>query len=130
MIVELNIQTKFKEELVDITALVNKELLNAAISEGELLLFVPHTTAGITINENADPDVINDILLGFNSIGLNKCSFRHSEGNSIAHIKSSLVGFSLKLIVHKNCLLLGRWQGVYFCEFDGPRKRKLILKIN
>jgi secondary thiamine-phosphate synthase enzyme len=122
------ISTTRHEELIDITHLISKELATAAIDSGIVHVFIPHTTAGVTINENADPDVVDDLLKGFNEFVPRK-GFKHSEGNSPAHIKSSLVGVSLVVSVFQSKLVLGRWQGIYFCEFDGPRKRLINVKV-
>jgi len=97
--------------------------------EGICCLFVPHTTAGITINENADPDVVRDMIIQLNKVIPFADDYKHLEGNSAAHIKASLMGFSQNLIIHQGSLALGTWQGIYFCEFDGPRTRKLYVKF-
>ncbi|MHB1455442.1 MAG: secondary thiamine-phosphate synthase enzyme YjbQ, partial [Armatimonadota bacterium] len=92
-------------------------------------IFVPHTTAGITINENADPDVVRDLIETLNRIVPENGDYRHSEGNSDAHLKASMMGFSATIIVENGKLLLGTWQGIYFCEFDGPRTRHIFVKV-
>ena len=99
------------------------------IIDGICVVFCPHTTAGITINENADPDVILDMLAGVNKAFPNSKEFRHFEGNSTAHLKASFVGSSVTAIVKDSKLLLGTWQGIYFCEFDGPRNRTVYIKV-
>lgn len=129
MVLNLEIKTNHPEEIVDVTALIAKTVLKEDFQEGILLVFNPHTTAGLTINENADPDVKDDILKGLNSLGFENLQFKHFEGNSSAHLKTTLVGNHVELIVQNNELLLGTWQGIYFCEFDGPRTRKLKLKF-
>jgi secondary thiamine-phosphate synthase enzyme len=118
-----------KEGLVDITAEVTEAISESGVNEGICLVYCPHTTAAITINENADPDVKSDFIAGFNKVFPDFEAFRHAEGNSDAHIKSSVVGASETIIVTAGRPLLGTWQGVYFCEFDGPRNRKFYVKV-
>jgi secondary thiamine-phosphate synthase enzyme len=125
---EMQIVSHDREELIDITALVEAFVSKSNIVDGTVLIFVPHTTAAVTINENADPDVKRDILYKLNKEFPLSDGYRHGEGNSDAHIKSSLVGPSLQVIVSDKRLLLGTWQSIYFCEFDGPRTRKIYLK--
>lgn len=125
----LTIPTSQACEFVDITSRVEKLVTDSKIQDGLVVIFVPHTTAGVTINENADPDVKHDLLLQFDRIAPQSKDFRHGEGNSPAHIKSSLVGSSVNIIISGGRLNLGTWQGIYFCEFDGPRTRKLNIKI-
>jgi len=123
------IKTNTQTQILDITIHVQKVVDESKISEGICYLFVPHTTAGITINENADPSVKSDILKELNKVIPFKDNYTHNEGNSAAHIKASLMGFSESIMVYKGRLVLGTWQGVYFCEFDGPRTRNLYVKI-
>ncbi len=118
-----------KEGFVDITAEVTEAISESGVNEGICVVYCPHTTAAITINENADPDVKTDLISGFNKVFPDFESFRHAEGNSDAHIKSSVVGASETIIVTGGRPLLGTWQGVYFCEFDGPRNRKFYVKV-
>lgn len=118
-----------KEALFNITSMVNDALSASGVKSGIAVVFCPHTTAGITINENADPDVVRDFLIGMNKAFPDREEFRHSEGNSHAHLKSSCVGASETIIVENGKLLLGTWQGIYFCEFDGPRTRNFYVKI-
>ncbi|MCJ7525208.1 MAG: secondary thiamine-phosphate synthase enzyme YjbQ [Candidatus Aminicenantes bacterium] len=118
-----------KIEFIDITPQVREFVRAAKCREGMLLIFSPHTTAGVTINENADPDVPRDIGEFFKHLLPGQDYFRHAEGNSPAHILSSLVGASETLIVHNDEPLLGSWQGIFFCEFDGPRQRRVFLKV-
>ena len=118
-----------KEGLVDITAEVTEAIAESGVNEGICVVYCPHTTAAITINENADPDVKSDFIAGFNKVFPDFETFRHAEGNSDAHIKSSVVGASETIIVTAGRPLLGTWQGVYFCEFDGPRNRKFYVKV-
>ena len=129
MIISKEIRTTKKEELIDITYLISEEIAKHNISEGRALIFIPHTTAGVTINENADPSVRRDIILGLRSIGLESLGYSHAEGNSTAHIKSSIIGCTQDVIISNSRLFLGTWQGIYFCEFDGPRTRKVIIYI-
>jgi len=116
-------------EWLNISAEVEKAVAASGISEGICVVFVPHTTAAVTVNENADPDVPRDVGFALNQISPDRREFRHSEGNSDAHTKTSLVGPSLTLIVTKGRLLLGTWQGIWFNEYDGPRTRKVYVRI-
>jgi secondary thiamine-phosphate synthase enzyme len=122
------INTPLREVLIDITKEVEEEVKKSGVKEGICVVFVPHTTAGITINENADPTVKEDILSALDKI-IPNISFKHLEGNSDAHIKASLVGSSVTVLIENGELVLGTWQGIYFCEFDGPRRRKVYIKI-
>lgn len=124
----LKIKTPSRTAMVDITSEINNLVRKSGIKSGVCHIFVPHTTAGLTINENADPDVVDDILKEINKIVPFDDGYKHSEGNSAAHIKASMFGFSQQVIVEKSELLLGRWQGIYFCEFDGPRNREIYIK--
>lgn len=126
---EYSLKTTKAEQFIDITALVNEAVNKDAVSDGIVTVFVPHTTAGVTINENADPDVVTDILSGLNNAVPKQNGYLHMEGNSAAHIKASLMGSSCKIIIENGKLKLGTWQGIYFCEFDGPRNRKVYIKI-
>ncbi len=121
--------TTTREELRDITALVAADVATSGIADGFCTVFCPHTTAAITINENADPDVQHDFLLGLDAAFPDRPAFRHFEGNSAAHLKSSTVGASETVLVRGGRLVLGRWQGIYFCEFDGPRTRTLHVSV-
>jgi secondary thiamine-phosphate synthase enzyme len=125
----IEISSHRQAELIDVTGEVRRAIRESGITEGVVILFVPHTTAAVTINENADPDVVRDIIMELNKIIPFKDSYRHAEGNSAAHIKSTLVGVSETLLVKNGEPALGTWQGIYFCEFDGPRLRKLLVKI-
>lgn len=117
-------------QMIDITEKVQSIVGQSGIKDGQALVFCPHTTAAITINENADPSVVDDILLTLEElIPQHRRGYRHSEGNSDAHVKSSLVGTSETLIVKNGHLVLGTWQGIYFCEFDGPRTRQVHVQI-
>ncbi|HEY5500548.1 MAG TPA: secondary thiamine-phosphate synthase enzyme YjbQ [Candidatus Humimicrobiaceae bacterium] len=125
----MSIKTFQRVEFIDITNEVDNLVKKSEILEGICFLFVPHTTAGITINENSDPAVKNDIRLKINKMIPYKEEYSHNEGNSDAHIKSSLFGNSLNLIISSGKLALGMWQGIYFCEFDGPKNRNLYIKF-
>ncbi len=127
--VSFNIQSSRKEELINITGTVNEILKKSGAVDGICVIFTPHTTAAITINENADPSVPEDILRGLRHLQFEQLSFSHREGNSPAHLKSSLIGCSEMVMIGKGSLMLGIWQGIFFCEFDGPRSRKVIVKI-
>ena len=115
--------------MIDITGEVQNIVSKSGVKNGICIVFVPHTTAGITINENADPDVIHDILDSLNNVFPVSGNYRHVEGNSHAHIKASLMGSSCSVIIEGGKLNLGIWQGIYFCEFDGPRSRKISIQI-
>jgi secondary thiamine-phosphate synthase enzyme len=117
-----------QEGFIDITAKVREYVRRSQIRKGICQVFVPHTTAGVTINENADPDVLTDMLAAMGNM-VPKLPYRHVEGNSPAHVKSSLMGCSITVIVEDSDLVLGTWQGIYFCEFDGPRNRKVFVQV-
>lgn len=123
------VKTSRRVEMINITGTVERALIDSGVESGMVTVFVPHTTAGVTINENADPDVVHDIVIQMNKTIPFEAGYMHGEGNSAAHIKSSLFSPSLTLIVDEGNLLLGTWQGIYFCEFDGPRTRQYHLKI-
>lgn len=129
MLKEITIQTNTQTQILDITAQVQKVVSESGIAEGLCCVFVPHTTAGVTINENADPSVKQDILMELNKIIPFNDNYSHSEGNSAAHIKASIIGSSVNIPLKNNNLLLGTWQGICFCEFDGPRQRHFYVKI-
>ncbi len=129
MLIEIKINTKLREDLVDITDLVLEKISETGIKSGIAAIFVPHTTAAILINENADPMVKKDILEYYKRNVPLDYDYHHLEGNSDAHIKSTLIGNSLILIIENSKVLLGSWQGIFFCEFDGPRTRKIYIKI-
>lgn len=128
MLFEFDLSTP-SQGLVDITREVSEAVSESGVNEGICVVFCPHTTGAITINENADPDVKTDFINGMDKIFPDMSTFRHIEGNSDAHLKSSSVGASETVIVTGGRLLLGTWQGIYFCEFDGPRKRKFYVKL-
>ena len=121
---QIDISTSKNNQLVNITRDVQSAVTKSGVSNGICFVHIAHTTAGITINENADPDVVHDILLSLDDIVKNLSGFRHFEGNSTAHVKSSLMGNSASIPIQNGKLQLGTWQGIYFCEFDGPRSRK------
>jgi len=125
---ELFIATSSREQLVEVSGAVQKHLNERGVRAGLCVIHVPHTTAGITLNENADPDVVRDILSGLERM-IPSGGYRHGEGNSPAHIKASLMGSSVNVIIENGALRLGTWQGIYFCEFDGPRRRKLWIAV-
>ena len=118
-----------KEDFYNITAQVRQCISESGVKNGIAVVYCPHTTAGITINENADPDVVFDMLLGMAKAFPDRAEFRHGEGNSAAHLKASAIGSSVVLIVAEGRPVLGTWQGIYFCEFDPPRKRKFHVKV-
>lgn len=125
-----NFQLSTPEQgMVDITNEVTEAIAESGVNEGLCIIYCPHTTAAVTINENADPDVKTDFLMGMDRTFPELSVFRHSEGNSDAHLKSSAIGVSETVIVANGKPLLGTWQGIYFCEFDGPRKRKFYVKV-
>jgi len=126
---QLSVKTRSRIEFVDITDRVRSALAHSTVRDGACLVFVPHTTAGVTINENADPDVVRDIIAHLGELVPANGNYRHSEGNSDAHIKASLMGFSLMVPVEGGQLALGRWQGIYLCEFDGPRTRNVLVSV-
>lgn len=123
------IKTNKKQEFVFLDSELEEILANSGVQEGIMVVYCPHTTGAITINENADPDVRRDLTLGMNETFPNKAAYVHMEGNSDGHMKSSVVGASETLIISNGQLILGTWQSVYFCEFDGPRTRKVYVKI-
>ena len=123
------VKSKKQTELIDITSNIQDIIRSADIGEGVCMLYVPHTTAAITINESADPSVKTDILMILNEVIPWKAPYRHLEGNSPAHIKSTLVGPSELIAIEKGRLVLGTWQGIFFCEFDGPRTRKVHVRL-
>ncbi len=125
----IEIRTRTKEEIVDLTAEVGRIVGASGVAEGLCVVFVPHTTAAVTINENADPDVKADILMALRKAVPEALSYEHAEGNSPAHVKSSLVGSSATVIVAGGKLQLGTWQGICFCEFDGPRARRAWVQV-
>lgn len=129
MLKEISITTHKRIEFIEITDLVQKVVKESKITSGICHIYIPHTTAGITINENADRSVIEDIQMELNKIVPLDNGYLHSEGNSSAHIKSSFIGNSATVFIENNSLKFGTWQGIFFCEFDGPRRRNFWIKI-
>jgi secondary thiamine-phosphate synthase enzyme len=125
----LEVKTKKREEIIDLTRELGRFVTGSGRQEGVCLVFIPHTTAGVTINENSDPDVKADILMTLGKFVPDSLPYTHAEGNSPAHIKASLVGSSVSVIISGGRLQLGTWQGICFCEFDGPRTRQVWVKI-
>ncbi|HCX89657.1 MAG: hypothetical protein COW04_05940 [Deltaproteobacteria bacterium CG12_big_fil_rev_8_21_14_0_65_43_10] len=123
------VKTSQRTEILDITHQIQKAVTDSKVRNGICCVFVPHTTAAVTINENADPDVPRDILMKLGKVIPFDDNYRHTEGNSDAHIKTSLVGSSEIIIVEDGRLVLGTWQSIFFCEFDGPRNRRFLVKI-
>ncbi len=128
MMKELKVKTNRKEEFVNITAQVQEVVSQSSIRNGLCTVYVPHTTAGVTINEGADPDVVRDILMALDKVVLESWPYRHMEGNSPSHIKASMMGSSVTVIVQNGRLQLGTWQSIFFCEFDGPRHRHVWVQ--
>ena len=129
MLIELPVSSKNRVEFIDVTPQVQRTLEKHKVNQGMCHIYVPHTTAGITINENADPSVCYDIYSQLNTLIPFDGRYRHTEGNAAAHIKASIIGSSATVIIEGGKILLGTWQGIFFCEFDGPRHRRLYLKI-
>ncbi|HBU11187.1 MAG TPA: hypothetical protein DEB31_00130 [Clostridiales bacterium] len=128
MLYEYKLDTP-KQNFYNITGQVRRAIADSDIKNGLAVVYCPHTTAGITINENADPDVVRDMLYALDKTYPDRPEFRHSEGNSAAHLKASAIGSGVTIIVDMGKLLLGTWQGIYFCEFDPPRSRKFYVKL-
>ena len=128
MVREFSLNTP-REGFINITETVAGAVRESGVVDGVCLVYCPHTTAGITINENADPDVVHDMLIGLDRAFPDRPEFLHSEGNSSAHLKASAIGSSVHVIVSAGRPLLGTWQGIYFCEFDGPRSRSFFVKV-
>jgi secondary thiamine-phosphate synthase enzyme len=126
----LSLRTNRRSELIDITGEVARIVKESGTVDGIVTVFVPHTTAGVTINENADPSVVRDIIWKLEQLVPEHDGYHHSEGNSDSHIKASMMGFSVQVLIEGGRLALGTWQGIYFCEFDGPRNRKVWVKVN
>lgn len=128
-IIELSVRTNRRQEMIEITGLIQKAIQEKRVTSGVCHIFVPHTTCGVTINEHADPDVIQDILAVLDQLVPSSGNYKHLEGNSPAHVKTSLIGSSLTVMIADGRLRLGTWQGVFLCEFDGPRQRRVWVKI-
>lgn len=129
MLVKLSVRTNRRIEFVDITAELERVIQTSGIKEGICVVFVPHTTCGVTINEHADPSVVTDVSSRLSHLAPRDAAYSHLEGNADAHVKTSLVGVSQTVIVQGGRLLLGTWQGVFLCEFDGPRTRTVYVKL-
>ena len=129
MTAKLSITTRQHSQMVDITAEVQRVVSAGGITDGTVVIFCPHTTAGLTINEHADPDVAADLLESLDRLAPWQAHYRHTEGNAAAHIKSALLGHSLTVLVEGGRLALGTWQGLLLCEFDGPRQRRVMVKV-
>lgn len=125
----LSIETHSRDGFIDITSKVQQVIRESGIQEGAVLVYVPHTTAGITINENADPDVCKDMIRQLDEMVPWNNNYRHMEGNAAAHVKASIMGSSVMVPVDKGHMTLGTWQGIYFCEFDGARHRRCLVKV-
>lgn len=126
---QLSIRTNIRSEMIDITRRVQEFVNQSGIQNGVCTVFIPHTTAAVTINEDADPDVSRDMLVALDKLIPWQDNYHHQEGNSAAHLKSSLIGVSAQIMIEEGKLILGTWQGIYFCEFDGPRNRKANIYI-
>ena len=127
---EFSVSSRGRNELINVTSQVRMAVTESGIIDGDVIVYCPHTTAAITINENADPDVVHDILLTLSElVPEGRDGYRHCEGNSDSHCKSSIVGCSEQVLIRGGDLRLGRWQGIFFCEFDGPRNRRVFLQI-
>jgi secondary thiamine-phosphate synthase enzyme len=125
---EIRVSTRSHTDLVDITGEVQKAVADSGVQDGVCYVYVPHTTAAVTINENADPSVREDILMELNKIVPLQDNYKHLEGNAAAHIKATIVGSSETILVERGRLSLGTWQGIFFCEFDGPRSRRVLVR--
>ena len=128
MLTSISVKTNSRIDMVDITSSVQKEISASGITDGICIAYVPHTTAGITVNEGADPAVCQDIITKLNEIVPPNAGYRHMEGNADSHIKASLIGSSVTVLIENSRLVLGTWQKIFFCEFDGPRSRKVYVK--
>ncbi len=127
---QFSLSTKSRSQMIDITSQVSSIVEQSSVSNGDAIVYCPHTTAAIAINENADPSVAHDILLTLDElVPRHRAGYRHSEGNSDAHCKSTLIGCSKQILIKGGKLDLGTWQGIFFCEFDGPRSRKVIVQV-
>ena len=129
MLIRLNVTTSKHTQMINITEKVRAAVKESGVQDGICMVFIPHTTAAVTINENADPDVVRDFTMEINKIVPWEDGYYHMEGNSAAHLKSSMIGFSEQIIIDGGRLVLGTWQGIYFCEYDGPRSRTVYVKI-
>lgn len=127
---QFEVRTDRRSQMLNITTQVQRTVDDADVAQGMVTVFVPHTTAGITINENADPDVVHDMLEQLDQmVPWRQPFYQHGEGNSAAHVKASMMGSSVTVLIERGQLVLGTWQGIYFCEFDGPRTRKVAVTV-
>jgi len=127
----LSVSTDRRSQMVEITGQVRQVIQQAGVQQGRVTVYVPHTTAGITINENADPDVVHDMLAQLDlMVPWQQPFYQHGEGNSAAHVKASMMGSSVTILIERGSMVLGTWQGIWFCEFDGPRQRQVHVQIS
>ena len=125
-----DVSTDSRDQMIDITREVQRLVADSGVTAGHVIVYVPHTTAGVTINENADPDVAHDLLAQLDKmVPWRQPFYQHAEGNSASHVKASMMGSSVTVLIDGGRLVLGRWQGIYFCEFDGPRPRKVHVSV-
>ena len=129
MLIPLRVSTSAHTQMLNITDMIQSAVTESGVRSGVCTVFIPHTTAAVTINENADPDVVRDFTMEINKLVPWEDGYRHMEGNSAAHLKASMIGFSEQIIIEGGRLVLGTWQGIYFCEYDGPRRRNVYVKI-
>ena len=129
MLIPLRVSTSAHTQMLNITDMIQDAVTESGVRSGVCTVFIPHTTAAVTINENADPDVVRDFIMEINKLVPWEDGYRHMEGNSAAHLKASMIGFSEQIIIEGGRLVLGTWQGIYFCEYDGPRRRNVYVKI-
>ena len=129
MLIPLRVSTSAHTQMLNITDMIQSAVKESGVRSGVCTVFIPHTTAAVTINENADPDVVRDFTMEINRLVPWEDGYRHMEGNSAAHLKASMIGFSEQIIIEGGRLVLGTWQGIYFCEYDGPRRRNVYVKI-
>ncbi len=129
MLTKLSVNTSKHTQMLNITDMVQKAVEDSGVRSGVCTVFIPHTTAAVTINENADPDVVRDFTAEIDKLVPWEDGYQHMEGNSAAHLKASMIGFSEQIIIEDGRLVLGTWQGVYFCEYDGPRRRNVYVKL-
>ena len=129
MLTKLSVNTSKHTQMLNITNLIQKTVEDSGVRSGVCTVFIPHTTAAVTINENADPDVVRDFTREINKLVPWEDGYQHMEGNSAAHLKASMIGFSEQIIIEDGRLVLGTWQGIYFCEYDGPRRRSVYVKL-
>ncbi len=127
----LKVETRQRDQMVEITDRVRQSVQESEVTDGSVIIYVPHTTAGVTINENADPDVVHDMLKQLDEmVPWSQPFYRHGEGNSASHVKASMMGSSVTVLIRAGRLVLGTWQGVWFCEFDGPRTRQVHVAVH